>query len=63
MIPAHSEIEIMKYHDYAERKGLLATGGTDWHGDFSEWNVNLGDYGIDEEKLYLLEKDRLDGLI
>ena len=54
--PAHSEVEILKYNDYAKKKGLLVTGGTDWHGDFTEWNVNLGDCGIDEEMLSLLVK-------
>jgi 3',5'-nucleoside bisphosphate phosphatase len=54
--PAHSEVEILKYNDYARKNCLVATGGTDWHGDFTEWNVNLGDCGIDEEKLLLLEK-------
>lgn len=54
--PAHSEGEILKYSDYAKRNGLFLTGGTDWHGDFTEWNVKLGDFGIDEEKLLLLER-------
>lgn len=56
--PAHSTAEIMKYEDFARRNGLMITGGTDWHGDFSEWNVALGDYGIDEEQLYLLGEAR-----
>ena len=54
--PAHSEVEIYKYNEYAIRNNLLITGGTDWHGDFTEWDVNLGDCGVDEEKLFLLEK-------
>jgi predicted metal-dependent phosphoesterase TrpH len=54
--PAHSESERMKYNDYATRNDLLVTGGTDWHGDFTEWNVNLGDFGIDEGKVSLLEQ-------
>lgn len=54
--PAHSESEIYKYNEMAQRYGLLATGGTDWHGDFTEWNVELGDFGIDEEKLLMLER-------
>jgi 3',5'-nucleoside bisphosphate phosphatase len=54
--PAHSESEILKYNNYASRNGLLVTGGTDWHGDFTEWNVNLGDFGIDEGMLSLLEQ-------
>lgn len=53
--PAHSDIEISKYSEYARRNGLLVTGGTDWHGDFTEWNVNIGDYGIDEETMKLLD--------
>ena len=53
--PAHSEGEISKYNDYARRHNLIVTGGTDWHGDFTEWNVNLGDCGIDKEQLRLLE--------
>jgi predicted metal-dependent phosphoesterase TrpH len=54
--PAHNVGEVLKYNDYARRNRLLVTGGTDWHGDFTEWNVSLGDYGIDEELLHLLEK-------
>jgi predicted metal-dependent phosphoesterase TrpH len=52
--PAHSEGEVLKYNEYAKRNSLIATGGTDWHGDFTEWNAKLGDFGIDEEKLLLL---------
>lgn len=54
--PAHSEGERLKYNDYAVRNGLFITGGTDWHGDFTEWNVKLGDFGIDEGKLLLLKR-------
>jgi predicted metal-dependent phosphoesterase TrpH len=52
--PAHSEGEVLKYNVYAKRNRLIATGGTDWHGDFTEWDAKLGDFGIDEEKLLLL---------
>lgn len=53
--PAHNEGEIFKYGVFAMKHNLIATGGSDWHGDFTEWNVNLGDCGIDKEKLLLLE--------
>lgn len=54
--PAHSESDVYRYNEYAEKFNLLITGGTDWHGDFTQWNVKLGDYGIDEEKLLMLER-------
>lgn len=53
--PAQSEGEIYKYTEYARKYNLIVTGGTDWHGDFTEWDVNLGDCGIDNEKLNLLQ--------
>jgi predicted metal-dependent phosphoesterase TrpH len=53
--PAHNDGERTKYNEFAKKNNLVVTGGTDWHGDFTEWNVNLGDCGIDMEKLFLLE--------
>jgi predicted metal-dependent phosphoesterase TrpH len=53
--PAHSVGEVLKYKEYARKNSMLITGGTDWHGDFTEWNVSLGDYGLDEKLLDLLE--------
>lgn len=53
--PAHNSQEIAKYMQYANKNNLFLTGGTDWHGEFTEWDVELGTCGIDEELLQKIQ--------
>ena len=59
--PAHDEDDIKRYIKIARQNNLLVTGGTDWHGDFTEWGVALGDCGIDEETFSKLKKGACEG--
>ncbi|MEL7568390.1 MAG: PHP domain-containing protein [Dehalobacterium sp.] len=52
--PAHSQEDIKRYRELVERYKLIITGGTDWHGQGTEWPVSMGDYGIDEDSLSVL---------
>ena len=54
--PCHDEIDTLKYIDMAKQHDLLITGGSDWHGDYTEWDVELGDYGVGREEIEILEK-------
>ncbi len=45
--PAHDRCDTQRYLDMALSRGLLITGGTDWHGEMSEWNYAIGECGID----------------
>jgi len=48
--PDHSPEQTAAYGHLALRSGLLATGGTDFHGPLRN-AVPVGDFGIDEERL------------
>ncbi len=49
--PYHDEILVKKYEEFALKHDLIRTGGTDWHGkDLTTWNVEIGDYGIEDIK-------------
>lgn len=54
--PAHKQKDIKRYITIAEKNDLIITGGTDWHGDLTEWDVKLGDYGIKEEQIKKLKR-------
>ena len=44
--PDHSLDDKIKYHKIAERKGLIATGGSDYHGPGIKPGIELGDWGV-----------------
>jgi len=54
--PIHDSNDIHKYSQIAKKYNLLSTGGTDWHGQLTEWNVKLGDCGISEFDINELRK-------
>ncbi len=54
--PAHEEKDIRKYINMAREHNLLVTGGTDWHGDYSEWKVSLGEFGIEKYQVEALKE-------
>lgn len=43
--PAHDAGDRVRYMEMVREYGGIATGGTDWHGDYAKWNVALGDCG------------------
>ncbi|NLB19057.1 MAG: hypothetical protein GX825_10120, partial [Syntrophomonadaceae bacterium] len=49
--PAHDKYDTRKYTDIANRYGLFITGGSDWHGKMSEWNIGIGECGINQAML------------
>lgn len=57
--PAHSENEVNKYLGLAEQYDLYVTGGTDWHGTHTEWNVKLGECGINKNLFKKISKVKL----
>ncbi|MDF2949931.1 MAG: putative metal-dependent phosphoesterase, family [Sedimentibacter sp.] len=54
--PYHDTELLERYEYFAAANDLLKTGGTDWHGkDLTTWNVEIGDYGVEDiKKLSLL---------
>jgi 3',5'-nucleoside bisphosphate phosphatase len=54
--PAHDEVDLARYLETAGKYNLLVTGGTDWHGDFTEWSVTMGDWGVDKENFEKLRR-------
>lgn len=48
----HHDLELVKrYESFANTHDLVKTGGTDWHGkELTTWNVEIGDYGIENIK-------------
>jgi predicted metal-dependent phosphoesterase TrpH len=57
--PAHSFEDIERYVSIARKHKLLITGGTDWHGWFSQWDVELGGQGVNKEHYEVLRNKRL----
>ena len=49
--PDHDKFEIKKYYNWCSKKNLLITGGTDWHGNLTVNDVDIGDYGLKENTL------------
>ncbi len=45
--PFHDKTTTRKYNDIANTYNLIKTGGTDWHGEFTTWNVEIGDFGVE----------------
>lgn len=54
--PAHKDEERKKYLDIAKNHNLLVTGGTDWHGEISKWNVEIGECGVSIHEINELNK-------
>lgn len=44
--PDHSLRDIIKYRKIAQRKELIATGGSDYHGQEIKPGIDLGDWGV-----------------
>lgn len=57
--PCHDEKDTKKYLKLAKEHNLLVTGGGDWHGKYTEWDVQLGDYGVGQDEIVLLTKRSL----
>ncbi|NQU16673.1 MAG: PHP domain-containing protein [Candidatus Saganbacteria bacterium] len=53
--PSYSEKTTQKYLDFAEKFGLLLTGGSDYHGINSGREIKLGEFSVDDS---LVEKMR-----
>ncbi|MBN2558014.1 MAG: PHP domain-containing protein [Clostridia bacterium] len=51
--PAHTEIDAQRYLRYVLDHGLIATGGSDYHGKASIYKNKIGDSGLDG---FMLEK-------
>lgn len=49
--PYHDEKIVKRYLEFCSKHSLIATGGTDWHGAFTDWDAELGQYGIKDSKL------------
>lgn len=49
----HSEEDIKKIREFSERYNLFLTGGTDFHGEYGEKPINIGDIECPEETLNL----------
>lgn len=47
--PAHDAMDRARYTAMAREYGAFAAGGTDWHGDNSQWGARIGEYGVDED--------------
>lgn len=54
--PCHDEKDTLKYIQLAKKYNLLITGGSDWHGDYTEWDVELGDYGVNYDEIVALKQ-------
>jgi len=55
--PYHDQKLIDAYLSLTNRYQLLATGGTDWHGQFTTWNAVMGQYGVQStQPLYSVAK-------
>lgn len=54
--PDHDEGQIEKYLQLAREKGLLITGGSDYHGTPEEYRGKLGCTGVSHEHLLLLQE-------
>lgn len=52
--PAHSKKDTKRYLDIAKKHNLIVTGGSDWHGDYTEWDVELGGCGVRETHINTL---------
>lgn len=56
--PFHDTELVNRYETFANKHNLFKTGGTDWHGkELTTWNVEIGDYGINETNFNLLLKN------
>jgi hypothetical protein len=49
--PYHDDKLNKRYNDFVSKNNLVATGGSDWHGDFTTWEATVGQYGIKDTKL------------
>ncbi|MFO7612000.1 MAG: PHP domain-containing protein [Clostridia bacterium] len=49
--PGHTAIDVERYRSYVSGRGLLATGGSDYHGKASIYKNGIGDSGLDENML------------
>jgi hypothetical protein len=53
--PAHAADDIRRYITLARHYGLIVTGGTDWHGKMTEWDVEIGQCGVGRGHLEALK--------
>ena len=54
--PVHDKNEIEKYIKIAKEHNLILTGGTDWHGEWSRYGVEIGGSGINEKQCNTLKE-------
>jgi predicted metal-dependent phosphoesterase TrpH len=61
--PEHNKENILRYTELARKKGLIITGGSDFHGEKVKPGIRIGDWGVDEaavaklKALYTLPKN------
>lgn len=53
--PEHSCKDSIRYNNLAERLGLIATGGSDFHGMSIKTGIDIGDWGVGLEVIDRLE--------
>ncbi|EIV99381.1 PHP domain-containing protein [Thermoanaerobacter siderophilus] len=46
--PGHTSEKVKKYEELVQKYGLIATGGSDYHGIYHEWEKGLGEIEIPE---------------
>lgn len=56
--PAHSKKDVERYINLAKSNNLVVTGGTDWHGNLTEWDVDIGEFGVERLEIDCLKKKK-----
>ena len=51
---SHSKEDVKKVEEFNKKYGLILTGGTDFHGEYGEIAINLGNIVCPEEALIIL---------
>ena len=54
--PSNDHLDQQRYLGIAKRYDLLVTGGSDWHGEMSEWDICIGGCSVGKESVDKLEE-------
>ena len=54
--PSNDPLDQKRYLDIAKHYDLLVTGGSDWHGEMSEWDICIGGCGVDRKVVDKLQE-------
>jgi len=57
--PTHSEAQVSKYLQAAEKEKLYVVGGTDWHGGNNYREMHFGMYGLEHEGYEILKRGQV----